>query len=132
MTTKAPVKKNNTLRHLRELSRFRDILVHTVCKLLSAEESVDLHPHLILEMRFLSPFKTLVVWHTPHSEATPPTSPITEARFYQVRRAANLLSYQLHRFKLGDRLYLRRVWDLTELPPAQELHQQEYFVTPPR
>ena len=126
------LKNKNTSKRPHELNRFRDTLVHTACLLMPREDSVIIQPQLILEMRFLTPFKTLVTWHKPHPDAHPPVPDKADTHFYEVRMAGNFLTYHFHRFKLGNGLYLRRLWDTASLPATQAFHQCEYFLEPVR
>ena len=127
--------KKDTLHRLRELNRYRDTLVHTVCRLLPTQIQTTLLPHHLLEMRFDTPFKTTVTWHLPQVvEGNPQLlQPHENIRFYQVRRAHTPLSYHMHRFKLGDRLFLRRLWTEDDIPDfAFPIHQREFFLEAPR
>lgn len=129
-------KKKDTLTHHRELSLARDTLVHTACRLLHdngiGHRKTDdhLHPGVVLQLRFESPFKTVVSWHRPQesgSELLHPIAPV-EARFYEVRRAHNRLSYLWHRYKLGRDLYLYQLPHAHPLPTAVLLTQREYYL----
>ncbi len=129
-------KKKDTLPHHRELSRARDTLVHTACRLLydhgigRRDQDDHLQPGVVLELRFDSPFKTVVSWYSPYEQASElqrPEPPV-ESRYYEVRKAHNRVSYWWHRYKLGRDLYLHELQDSHPLPKAVLLARREYYL----